>query len=110
MAKSIMATVRGVCFLCGDQCPTEKHHVYEGSGRRKLSEKYGLWVWLCHNCHNEPPNGVHFNHEKDLALKARIQIRAMYVYGWTVEQFRKLFRKSYLHDVNYHTDEGRDAD
>lgn len=96
MAKSIMATEKGICFLCGAHGVTEKHHVYEGSGRRRLSEKYGLWVWLCHRCHNEPPEGVHHNAENDRLLKARVQHRAMHVYQWTVEQFRKLFRKSYI--------------
>ena len=95
MAKSIMVTEKGVCFLCGARVPTEKHHVY-GGGRRRLSEKYGLWVYLCHNCHNEPPDGVHHNAEKDLALKAQVQIRAMYVHHWTVDKFRELFRKSYI--------------
>lgn len=96
MAKSIMITNKGRCFMCGDCCPTEKHHVYEGSGRRNLSEKYGLWVYLCHKCHNQPPDGVHYNAENDKALKAQVQLRAMYIYQWTVEQFRELFRKSYI--------------
>lgn len=95
MAKSIMVTEKGKCFLCGKSCQTEKHHVF-GGGCRKQSEKYGLWVYLCHYCHNEPPDGVHFNQEKNLSLKAQVQIRAMHVYRWTVEQFRRLFRKSYI--------------
>lgn len=95
MAKSIMQTHKGVCFLCGRHGPTEKHHVF-GAGCRRLAEKLGLWVWLCHRCHNEPPDGVHHNAERNRSLKAQVQIRAMYVYGWTVEQFRKLFRKSYI--------------
>lgn len=32
-----------------------------GRGRRALSEQYGLKVWLCHDHHNEPPLGVHFD-------------------------------------------------
>lgn len=96
MSKSIMITRKGQCFLCGRFCQTEKHHIFEGSGRRKLSEKYGLWVYLCHECHNEPPDGVHFNKRNDLGLKARTQIRAMHVHGWTVDRFRELFRKSYI--------------
>ena len=94
--KSIMVTEKGRCFLCGRTCQTEKHHIYQGSGRRRLCDKYGLTVYLCHDCHNEPPNGVHHNAERDLALKAQAQYRAMYVHGWTVEQFRKIFRKSYI--------------
>lgn len=97
MAKSIMPfDTPGRCYLCGRVCPTEEHHIFEGSGRRKLSELYGLKCYLDHWCHNEPPNGVHFNKEKDRMLKAAAQSRAMYVYGWSEEDFRKIFRKSYL--------------
>ena len=96
MAKSIMVTEKGKCFLCRKFCKTEKHHIFGGSGRRRLSERYGLWVYLCHNCHNEPPDGVHFNGTSDLILKVQAQRTAMHVYGWTIEQFRKLFRKSYI--------------
>lgn len=96
MAKSIMVTEKGKCFLCGKSCRTEKHHVFEGSGRRKLSEDYGLWVYLCHWCHNEPPDGVHFNKTRDLDLKAQAQRIAMKNYSWTVEQFRKRFRRNYI--------------
>lgn len=100
MTKSVMITKKGNCFQCGNSCSTEKHHIFEGSGRRHLSEKYGLWVYLCHNCHNEPPEGVHFNKKKDLALKAQAQLRAMYVYGWNEDDFRKIFRKSYTEKEN----------
>lgn len=96
MAKSIMVTEKGVCFLCGKHCYTEEHHVYEGSGRRKLSGKYGLKVYLCPWCHRLAKDSVHQDAEKAIALKAQVQIRAMHVYGWTVEQFRKLFRKNYI--------------
>lgn len=96
MAKSIMSTEKNRCFLCGRTGQMEKHHVFEGSGRRRLSEKYGLWVYLCHGCHNEPPDGVHHNAVKDRLLKAMVQIRAMHVYQWTVDRFRELFRKSYI--------------
>lgn len=97
MAKSIMPFNRaGRCYLCGRIGSTEEHHIFEGSGRRKLSELYGLKCNLDHWCHNEPPDGVHFNKEKDLELKARAQKVAMNYYGWTVDDFRRLFRKSYL--------------
>ena len=97
MADSIMPfDTPGRCYLCGRIGPTEEHHIFEGSGRRKLSELYGLKCNLDHWCHNEPPNGVHFDKEKDRMLKAAAQSRAMYVYGWTKDDFRKIFRKNYL--------------
>lgn len=46
------------CYLCGSVRSLERHHVFGAYNRRK-SEKYGLTVLLCHNCHNEPPRGAH---------------------------------------------------
>lgn len=63
MSKSILDTKKGVCFMCGRHEFTEKHHIMQGTANRKLSEQDGLWVYLCPDCHNRPPNGVHFNRE-----------------------------------------------
>ena len=46
------------CYLCGSVRALERHHIFGAYNRRK-SEKYGLTVLLCHNCHNEPPRGAH---------------------------------------------------
>lgn len=83
------------CYICGSNRWIEEHHVY-GGANRKLSEKYGLKVYLCHYCHNEPPNGVHHNAEVSKMLKAKIQDKAMKYYGWSVEEFRRIFGKNYL--------------
>lgn len=67
-----------------------------GGANRKLSEKYGLVVNLCHECHNEPPDGVHFNSRRMLALRRWAQKQAMEHYGWTVDDFIKIFGRNYL--------------
>ena len=54
------------CFLSGAYEGLERHHIYGGANRRN-SAKYGLWVWLRHDLHNEPPDGVHF---PDLTLSS----------------------------------------
>ena len=51
--KSILQTEKR-SYLSGDTRWLEKHHIF-GGANRKLSEKYGLWVWLTHYEHNEPP-------------------------------------------------------
>lgn len=56
------------CIICGRHGQTEEHHIFGGPNRR-ISERYGLKVHLCHFCHNEPPYGVHFNRENELELK-----------------------------------------
>ena len=64
--KSILQTERK-CWVCREYYNLhtvrglEEHHILYGRGRRELSEREGLKVWLCHNHHNEPPLGVHYN-------------------------------------------------
>lgn len=66
MAKSILQSDKE-CYLCRrfynlrTTRGLEEHHILFGRGRRALSEQYGLKVWLCHDHHNEPPLGVHFD-------------------------------------------------
>ncbi len=66
MAKSILQNDKE-CYLCRRMYNLrttrglEEHHILFGRGRRELSERYGLKVWLCHNHHNESPLGVHYN-------------------------------------------------
>lgn len=100
MAKSIIQEDKSHCFLCGmneNLEPIAEHHVFFGAGRRKLSEKYGLKVYLHNNkCHIFGKNSVHQNAGVDRAVKAAVQKIAMRKYGWTVEQFISIFGKNYL--------------
>ena len=81
------------CFLCGKVTPLEMHHIFGGANRKK-SERYGLKVYLCHWCHNEPPAGVHFNRENDLILKQTAQ--RVFERDHTREQFMEEFGRNYL--------------
>ena len=98
MAKSIIQTDKTYCYICGknayaDYWGLDEHHVYSGANRKK-SERYGLKVYLCHNsCHLY---GVHKNAELNRQLRADVQRKAMEHYGWTTEEFIKLFGKNYI--------------
>jgi len=100
MAKSILQKNKDVCFLCGEMAgadPLDKHHVFYGSGKRKLSEKYGLTVYLHHHeCHIFGKESVHQSRQKDLVVKKAAQRRAMAEHNWTKEEFVKIFGKNYL--------------
>ena len=87
--------MKGNCDLCGKYAYLERHHIF-GGANRSLSEKYGLVVNLCHECHNEPPDGVHFNAENMLALRKWAQKQAMEHYGWDEAEFIRIFGRSYL--------------
>ena len=68
MSKSLLHTTKCICFRCGRYGQTETHHIFGGTANRKLSEQDGLWVYLCPECHNRPPNGAHFSLQTALWL------------------------------------------
>ena len=93
MAKSIMQESKEG-FICKVTSELQEHHVIYGTANRKLSEKYGLKVWLCLE-HHTGRSGVHFNKDLDLNLKQMAQEYFEANYG-TREDFRTIFGKSWL--------------
>lgn len=99
--KSIMHQKDGTCYLCmklqADYSPkqTQEHHAIHGAGRRKLSEKYGLKVYLClrHHTADGGPEAVHKNAEIDLLVKAEAQ--KAFEKRWPALNFREIFGKNY---------------
>lgn len=93
-----MPKERQPCFICGCYTYTERHHIF-GGANRKFSEQDGLVVDLCHKCHNEPPNGVHFNKEQMQWLhiwgQDRWERQKMIKDHVTREEARQAFRKRY---------------
>ena len=85
----------GNCENCGKWLPLEEHHVF-GASNRKKSEKYGFTVYLCHDCHNEPPDGVHHNAKNMLRLHQKYQ--AEFEKSRSREEFMQEFGKNYLDD------------
>ncbi len=98
MSKSIMPKdIPECCWICGRAGDTDVHHIF-GGANRKWSEKYGLTVHLCRNCHRKVHDyvdglmsGLH---------KAGEQVYIdQYFEGDTeagIESFRKVFGKNYL--------------
>lgn len=87
------------CFICKQNAngdPLDKHHCFSGALRSK-SEKYGLTVYIHHNkCHIFGERSAHKNAEINRKLQAYAQRKAMEHYGWSEEDFRKEFYKSYV--------------
>ena len=96
MNSIITGNEKGKCFICGRHMPTESHHIFFGTANRKPSEKYGLKVDLCHECHNEPPNGGHFSNIQCRFLQKIAQSEAMRYYGWSKDEFMQIFGRNYL--------------
>lgn len=77
--KSILQGKDGRCYLCmmlhNDHSakPVQEHHVIFGRANRKLSERYGLKVYLCIYHHTEGAEAVHRNAEISKRLKVIAQ-------------------------------------
>lgn len=93
MRDSILQSSRE-CWFCGRVDGLERHHIYGGNPNRRISETNGFVVWLCHDHHNEPPYGVHFNREMSLALKRECQ--TAFEKTHSREEFMRLIGRNYL--------------
>lgn len=87
------------CWLCGRNGagdPLDVHHIF-GGANRKLSDRFGLTVYLCHErCHIFGPEAAHRSGETAERLHRYGQEKAMREQGWNREQFRMVFGKNYL--------------
>lgn len=107
--KSIMHDKKeGTCYLCkilhGDDSRKqnlEEHHVMYGAGNRKMSEKYGLKVYLCfyHHTYVGGPEAVHRNDAVRRLLEAEAQKAFEKVYPNLV--FRDIFGKNVTESTSW---------
>ena len=97
-APSIIQHDISHCFACG-RCDRklDRHELFFGSNRQK-SKKYGLWVTLCHEPCHLGRNGYQYNADKANELRAYAQRIAMKEYGWSREDFIRIFGKNYLEE------------
>lgn len=71
-----------------------EHHVIHGWANRKLSEKYGLKVYLCLKHHEIGREAVHVNDRLNKMLKAYAQ--RMFEQKWPEKDFYSIFGKNYI--------------
>lgn len=97
---SIIQPDRSYCFLCKKRNgyglnALEEHHIFEGNGKRPVSERYGLKVYLCGvTCHRDGPKSAHKNKE----VKDMLHVLAQKKFEETHsrEEFKEAFGKSYI--------------
>lgn len=92
MSKSIMQTEKQ-CYICGAQTGLESHHVLAGVANRKISEKYGFKVWLCHR-HHTGADGAQY--DKALNLRLKQDAQKAFEKTHSHEEWMQLIRKNYL--------------
>ena len=82
------------CYICGRTTNLHVHHLLHGTANRKLSDKYGYWVYLCVE-HHVGHNGVHQKSELDMKFKQLAQMHYEKHKG-TRQDFIREFGKSWL--------------
>lgn len=93
MSKTSLLQTQKECYATGRIDALEKHHIF-GGANRKFSEKYGLWVYLTHDYHNEPPYGAHFDKQFGERLK-RVAQKA-FEKNHSREEFMQIFGRNWL--------------
>ena len=91
---SILGSRKDRCYLCGRYGHTEEHHIF-GGPNRTLSEKYGLKVYLCLECHSSGKHAVH----RDKAVMDELHRQGQEAFENQIgsrEQFRKIFGRNWL--------------
>ena len=83
------------CYVCGNTI-VNIHEVYFGAKNRKKSIEDGCCVYLCSRHHNMSNQGVHFNKQLDLKLKAKMEKRWLEYYGKTIDDFIIRYGRNYL--------------
>ena len=86
---------RRECYVCGimesDYVTIVTHHIFEGRGRRQISDRYGLVVPLCSECHRRIHNDADLMQMLHEAGQAKAEAN-----GMSRAEFIELFGRNYL--------------
>lgn len=105
MSKSIMHSKEDrTCYLCmklhgdySEQYNLQEHHVVFGTANRKLSEKYGLKIYLCDGHHEHSAEAIHVN--GDIRQQVCEDAQRIFEAKHQDLSFREIFGKNYIdHD------------
>ena len=96
MSKSIVTDHERICAFCGREAEGE-HHLIFGTAGRELSEKDGLKLPVCNDCHNmgDKLRRIHDNPMAERLSKMLGQAVFEGKIG-TRDDFRKRYGRSYL--------------
>ncbi len=100
--KSVMHDKKNrTCYLCGllngdygARDNLQEHHAIPGTANRRLSERYGLKVYLCLEHHTAGPMAVHNNQEVMGLVKRKAQ--EVFEKAHSHEEWMAAFGKNYL--------------
>ena len=80
------------CFLCFGENNLERHHIFGNTANRKLSERYGLYTYLCMTCHDN----ITLNRNMETVLKLKVDGQKRFNFAYPDKDFEKIFKVNYL--------------
>lgn len=94
-----MQEKNGLCYMCEKLNQRQQGYVIEehhclGGSNRKLSERYGLKVYLCIKHHREGKDAVHNN--SDLMQLLREDAQRAFEKNYPDKSFRAIFGRNYI--------------
>lgn len=92
MSQSILQNEHE-CWFCGSRIGLEEHHIFAGTANRRISEQYGLKVYLCHR-HHTGDHGAQYDKDMNILLKQEAQKAFERLHGH--DEWMRLIRKNYL--------------
>lgn len=84
------------CIFTGYTKNLEEHHIFYGTGKRKLSEKYGLKVWVRADLHKFTRYSIHQNPNEGLDLRLKKLGQRIFESRYPELDFIEIFGKNYL--------------
>ena len=91
--KSIIQDDEKRCYFCGKTQGLETHHVFGGVANRPISQRFGLTVKLCAECHRGQDGA-----QSDKARNRQLKQDAQYAFERTHKraEWMRLIGKNYL--------------
>lgn len=83
------------CYVCSTTYNLHSHHIYFGNPWRKLSERYGMKVYLCWQ-HHEGTYGVHGKNGHELDMKLKRKGQEIFEEKYPDLNFKEIFGRNYL--------------
>lgn len=93
MSESLLSKTKK-CYICG-ALNVEKHHVFFGTAKRRISDTEGCWLWLCPE-HHRGASGIHF--DKKLSRKIQMKCEQEWISRNKSDEegFRRMFGRNYI--------------
>ena len=93
------------CYLCrkalgpAADLPSEgleKHHIIYGTGNRKIADREGLWIYLCHYHHNQDEKSGSVHYKRQVREELSQEAERAFLQNHSLDDWMRLFTKNWL--------------